>query len=24
MALLPILCYPNPKLHTVAKPVTAV
>jgi peptide deformylase len=24
MALLPILCYPNPKLHTVAKPVAAV
>lgn len=24
MALLPILCYPDPKLHTVAKPVTAV
>ncbi len=24
MALLPILCYPNPKLHTVAKPVQAV
>jgi peptide deformylase len=23
MALLPILCYPDPKLHTVAKPVTA-
>ncbi len=22
--LLPILCYPNPKLHTVAKPVPAV
>ena len=22
MALLPILCYPDPKLHTVAKPVT--
>lgn len=24
MALLPILCYPNPKLHTVAKPVQDV
>jgi len=24
MALLPILCYPDPKLHTVAKPVQAV
>lgn len=24
MALLPILCYPNPKLHTVAKPVQVV
>ncbi len=24
MALIPILCYPNPKLHTVAKPVLAV
>ena len=24
MALLPILCYPDPKLHTVAKPVTQV
>lgn len=24
MALLPILCYPDPKLHTVAKPITAV
>jgi len=24
MALLPILCYPDPKLHTVAKPVLAV
>ncbi|OIP19340.1 MAG: peptide deformylase [Comamonadaceae bacterium CG_4_9_14_3_um_filter_60_33] len=24
MALLPILCYPDPKLHTVAKPVAAV
>ncbi len=24
MALLPILCFPNPKLHTVAKPVQAV
>ena len=24
MALLPILCYPNPKLHTVAKPVQTV
>lgn len=24
MALLPILCYPNPKLHTVATPVQAV
>jgi peptide deformylase len=24
MALLPILCYPDPKLHTVAKPVNAV
>jgi len=24
MALLPILCYPNPRLHTVAKPVTSV
>ncbi|QDL53056.1 peptide deformylase [Rhodoferax aquaticus] len=24
MALLPILCYPDPKLHTVAKPVGAV
>jgi peptide deformylase len=24
MALLPILCYPDPRLHTVAKPVTAV
>ncbi len=24
MALLPILCYPDPKLHTVAQPVTAV
>ncbi len=22
MALLPILCYPDPKLHTVAKPIT--
>jgi peptide deformylase len=24
MALLPILCYPDPRLHTVAKPVAAV
>jgi peptide deformylase len=24
MAILPILCYPDPKLHTVAKPVQAV
>jgi peptide deformylase len=24
MALLPILCYPDPKLHTVAKPVATV
>jgi peptide deformylase len=24
MALLPILCFPDPKLHTVAKPVRAV
>jgi len=24
MALLPILCYPDPKLRTIAKPVTAV
>ncbi len=24
MALLPILCYPDPKLHKVAKPVSAV
>ncbi len=24
MALLPILCYPDPRLHTVAKPVTTV
>jgi peptide deformylase len=24
MALLPILCYPDPKLHTVAKPVNVV
>jgi peptide deformylase len=24
MALLPILCYPDPKLHTLAKPVAAV
>ena len=24
MALLPILCYPDPKLHTVARPVPAV
>ena len=24
MALLPILCFPNPRLHTVAKPVQAV
>ena len=24
MALLPILCYPDPKLHTVAKPVKSV
>jgi peptide deformylase len=24
MALLPILCYPDPRLHTVAKPVDAV
>ena len=24
MALLPILCYPDPRLHTVAQPVTAV
>jgi peptide deformylase len=24
MALLPILCYPDPKLHTVAKPVPVV
>ena len=24
MALLPILCYPDPKLHKVAKPVQAV
>ena len=23
MALLPILCYPDPKLHTVAKPIAA-
>ena len=23
MALLPILCYPDPRLHTVAKPITA-
>jgi peptide deformylase len=24
MALLPILCYPDPRLHTVAKPVQAI
>ena len=24
MALLPILCYPDPKLHKVAKPVAQV
>lgn len=24
MALLPILCYPDPKLHTVAKPIAVV
>ena len=24
MAILPILCYPDPRLHTVAKPVTVV
>jgi peptide deformylase len=24
MAALPILCYPDPRLHTVAKPVVAV
>ncbi len=24
MALLPILCYPDPKLHTVAKPIATV
>ncbi|MBP7491866.1 MAG: peptide deformylase, partial [Rhodoferax sp.] len=24
MALLPILCFPDPKLHTVARPVVAV
>ena len=24
MALLPILCYPDPKLHTIARPVEAV
>ena len=24
MALLPILCYPDPKLHTIARPVAAV
>ncbi|MFN7641449.1 MAG: peptide deformylase, partial [bacterium] len=24
MALLPILCFPDPRLHTVAKPVQAV
>ena len=24
MALLPILCYPDPRLHTVAKPVSSV
>lgn len=24
MALLPILCYPDPRLHTVARPVAAV
>ncbi|TFZ06868.1 peptide deformylase [Ramlibacter henchirensis] len=24
MALLPILCYPDPRLHTVAKPVEAI
>ena len=24
MALLPILCYPDPRLHTLAKPVAAV
>ena len=24
MAILPILCYPDPRLHTVAKPVAAV
>ena len=24
MALLPILCYPDPKLHTIARPVQAV
>ena len=24
MALLPILCYPDPRLHTVAKPVAQV
>ena len=24
MAILPILCYPDPQLHTVAKPVTVV
>ena len=24
MAILPILCYPDPRLHTVAKPVQQV
>ena len=24
MAILPILCYPDPRLHKVAQPVTAV
>ncbi|MEG1455391.1 MAG: peptide deformylase, partial [Comamonas sp.] len=24
MAILPILCYPDPRLHKVAKPVTVV
>jgi len=24
MALLPILCYPDPRLHTIAKPIAAV
>jgi len=24
MALLPVLCYPDPRLHRIAKPVAAV